>query len=604
VKLRKNMKKNSKILLVLGALVLVGIGILFSIGIPQSVSGGTVLSVDNAQFLTNSPDAEGEDAFLIDVVVNKGGEVIQGEITPEMIAQYGIKQVPEGNFKVYFNLDNVSCDYQLTANQETFYKIYQATVRESMCSTRCGGSNRCVYNSNCPYDKISLQTVKDACNGKWGAKTRTYWSGDTVHTPEYCGKVFAPKSDLDNPLFGGGIAGGNCDNIVEIQKSSASTGADVGEWCWATPSQLVAGDWDGDHWQVTHIGGMPMFEGYRIGSTPSVSFTVEVIVENSKGEKVTTILSEKQTSAFLQDMGKAKFVGSLVAQEYCGQPAIEKNILKDLSTNKFKAVDRRDYEKYQDDLDTLVAFNNNYYSSNNVDPGLGFDVGTSLMSSLNTKMNSLMTQNIKDNCVVENNIYRCTPVKDLIYPELQLTLKSSWIGIIIPEGTPEIRDVELPKEILNGIPSFMIVDLENVGNELDSFDIALTCDKPISLGSLRVAVNPGEVQRVFINFVGDTGDYLCNIKASSVNNPTKTDLETISFVINARETPTVEQCTLAQLGNQPAKQCFVEAFPSCSWKCYSDEKQDYTIYLIGGAVIIALLVAYFLTRKMSGRRRR
>ena len=274
-------------------IVLAIIGVVFYYGVIQTSYGGaTILSISNAKFVSKSTDLNYNDAFLLDVVVNKGGESLVGEITPDMITQYGIKYIPSGSFKIYFNLKDVSCNYNVVDDGKTFYKVYQATAR----------SGRLDQGADIPWSEVDLSSVKSNCKGTWSSPRGT---------------------ETASP--GAPIAGGDCNAIEDIQTTTIrpELGQQTGEWSYA---MLADSSNDGIHWRTTHIAGIPWFKGYKIETVATPKFKVEIIVENSKGEKQTTTLDETQTVQFLGDIGRVKWVGNLLAQEYCGQPAIEKNI--------------------------------------------------------------------------------------------------------------------------------------------------------------------------------------------------------------------------------------------------------------------------------------
>jgi len=575
------------ILLVIVALVTVGI-------IKQDAfSGGTILSISRADFISSSSDLQGDDAFLIDAIINRGGESMKATITPEMIRQYGIEQVPAGNIDIEFNLKDVKCNYQITAQNEPIYKVYQATVRHSLATTRCGSSTAEVGRNSCPYDKIDLNTVKQACKGEWGQASRVWWGGK-VHAPEYCGKTFAPTgSDLASP--GNPISGGNCDDLVNLVAAPQrpDLGQEASEWCYMMPREIAAG-FDGDHWEVTHIAGLPTMEGYKIGTTPSPSFTVEVIVTNEDGEKAVTTLNEKQTTNFLNDIGRIKFVGSLVAQEFCGQPAIDDILVKDFASGQFRTVDRNNYQRYQDNLFELSNFDNNYYNVERQDPGIGKDVLNAKMSSLNADWNRLSTQDKTTNCELNNLIYSCTPEKDLIYPEIQLILKASWVGIVLVNGAPQIGDIELAPKIYDGESSFIGVDIKNIGKEVDSFDVSVKCSTPLGLGSHRETILAGETKKVLLPFASTAGDYICNIETYSVNSPDKKDVKSFDMTILERDVPKIEQCE--EISNRPSEKCILQGYPVCDWYCF-DEPADYTWIFIGIGTVILLLVVFVAAKK-------
>jgi hypothetical protein len=571
------MKKQSKIVLVVVALLAI-VGI-FGFGTQMTFNGGTILSIDNAKFLTNSPDAQGENAFLIEVAVNRGGESLVGEITPDDLKSYGLTQIPSGPFKVFFNLKNVSCNYDIIADDLTIYKIYQATVKGANVDSTSG----------CPWNSVDLNSVKSACKGTWSA---------------------ARGTETASP--GAPVAGGNCDSIVDIQSSAIrpELGMQPGEWCYAQLADQTGGQ---VHWRTAHIGGIPFLTGYKIGDVASPQFQVEIIVENSNGSRVTTTLSNKETAKFLLDVGKASWVGNLQAQQMCGVPSVEKAVVRDLNTNTMKVIKRNFYEDYKSKLFELVNYDNNEFAFQfNApvpprDPGVGAGVLTEKMSTLNRLFTNIYATSINDNCQIVGMQYVCTPTQDVIYPQLRLILKASWIGIVIPNGKPRILDVTLPGKIYDGEASFVKVDIENIGKEVDSFDLAMDCGNEISLGSVRVSLDAGEKDYVNLNFVADVGTYQCKAIMYSVNNPMARDEKEFFLTILERDIPKPNSCEEKDIPEPPCGKALWQADPFCEWNTqFCDEtKKDYSIYYwISGALVATLIVMYFLSRKNSGSRRR
>jgi len=182
--------RKSKLSLIVGAVLFLGViaGIFFYSNVAnEALSGFSVMSISQAQFVSKSSDLNYNDAYLINVVVNKGGEQLAGKITPEMITQYGIKYIPAGDFTISMNLKNVSCNYNVIDDNTLFFKIYQASARSGTIAS----------NAAVPWDAVNLDSVKSACKGTWSA----------------------PKG-TEVASLGAPIAGGDCNSLVDIQKTS------------------------------------------------------------------------------------------------------------------------------------------------------------------------------------------------------------------------------------------------------------------------------------------------------------------------------------------------------------------------------------------------
>lgn len=572
--------------------------------------GGTILSISEARIVSNDPELNYEDGFLINLVVNRGGEYLVGEIKPEDIQKFGIKELPAGPFKIYLNLKNVSCDYQIIADRRdwtnapstdvVFYEIYQATVRHDLPCDRCHPRVDALVWP-CPYRYINLDTVKAACRGQWGAASRRWTANHIPHCPEYCGDKSWCPTGMDNPRIGSTLPFNinNCDRIIEIQKSTTSpqSGADPGEWCYPSEPEIRSygynawcrGQCDKVHWRVMHIAGLPWYYGYKIDTVAVPKFTVEVILENAEGENVSAIITDKDLVANLGDVGRVKFAGSLIAQQFCPQPAIDKAIVKDIQTGKMKVVYRTDYEDYVNTFDSLVKLSNEGFAHRGSDPRTSVDVLQGYIERLNNKISNMYYTNITDNCyIVDNNIYKCIPEKDVIYPQLQLLVKASWIGVYIPSGKPEILSVNVREAYANEVGR-VEVRFKNVGNLTDSFDVKLECNKVIDLGVQRVEVSPGEETTVFLSYVGDVGDYDCKVKVQSVNNPNNYAYSD-SFGIKVEERPEKEINipTCENVPPQPCARAIWQGYPVCKWNTqFCEEGREINIKKL---IIVAVLV--------------
>jgi len=583
------MKKGPLILV--GALIFtIVMSILLRNVIMTAVSGVTVMSISDAKIISSVPELDYEDAFLIDVVVNRGGEHLVGEFNPEDVARYGTKFVPNGTFKIYIDLINVSCNNRILDDNFLIYKIYQASVRNGLCWGNCKGS---CLSSPCPYDKIDLNTVKKACKGEWGAKTRHYWRDDIVHYPEYCGKVFAPMG-ADTPAPGAPPAGGNCDSIVEIQPTPIrpELGMEPGEWCYAMPPSFR---YDNNHWVVTHIAGLPWYRGYKIDTVTTVDYVINITIENQNGETSSAILTPQQSVAFLDGIGRVKFVGSLLAQQFCPVPSVDKAIVKDLGTGEMKVVNKLNYDHYKMTFLELINLDNNYFRYENVDPGVGADVLWEKMSTLNSELRYMYGTQINDSCEIVNGVYRCKPEKDVVYPELQLLIKAKWVGVYLPSGRPKIVDVKVPSETYEGDINRVVAVIQNLANESDSFDVALKCDVPLSLASTRTTLDAHEQKEIYISYSGTKGLYNCSLVVTSVNNPLMSDSKDVQIKIIEKPLPKPPVCE--NVPPQPCDKAIWQGYPICKWDTSQCEEKPsrWWIWVIVAVVIIGIFA--FLIKK-------
>jgi hypothetical protein len=589
--------KKSTFFNVIIVLLIIVLGVFF-IG-EYSLLGFTTMSVSTASFQEGGEIREG---FLFNVVVNGGGESITMRVTPGDIKNTGLAVLPE-SFTVKAEMINPVCTYRIEETQDKIYRLYQATVRDSLNSVGASRDNRfCSYYGNakglespCPYDKIDLSTVIAQCKGKWGASTRTYWTGSTTHSPEYCGKVFAPMgTDVASP--GSSLPqSANCDNLVEIQTVSqgAKYGADVGEWCYSMQAEIMSG-FDGNHWRVTHIAGEPFYNVRNIGTRAYLDYEVKFTVENKDGIIETAIVNSRDKVANLGQYGKIKLVGNLMADEFCENPSINYDIVENKGISKF--VLRTDVNRYMFSFKNLQNFDNNYYQYINVDPGVGADVLWYLMSSTNGALNDLYNKKVSPmGCEIKQNNVVCSPETQVAYPNIQLLLESTFVGIsedrrgelddlraelkpiinIPKDGKPRIMFAELIQDkIYNRQVADLRVAVKNIGTDDDSFDVSLTCGiEEISFASKKISIKAGATQEMFIKINGDTGRYLCKVIARSVNQYDNYDEKAITIVIEERNVI------------QPPE--FFEGL----------YKETNYLYVIIAVLVITLIVGFFVVKK-------
>lgn len=548
---RKNKKKSGKKFWAILFMVFALIGVVFY-SQNFNLTGGTILSIDDAKYVSGGNEVN--DGFLFDVVVNGGGESISGIIQPEDFAKYGTEKIPRA-FKLEFSLSDVSCDYRVEYTNKSLFKIYQSTAVNRNLAT------------NPPYSSVSLQTTQNWCNN--GAP-----SGLPKSSPG-----LAPN-------------GGDCSQMKEI--------GEWGYWSPEQSNALLSGRRQdnvgslGD-WRVTHVGGIPFYDVLDIGTRGFVKYNVNVKVTNENGDIIETVLDSKDKTALLGDYGRVKLVGNLLADELCEIPAIKYSIIENAEEKKF--VEKSWVDTYFNNYRNLVGFDNDYFEfqwrQQRIDPGVGAEWIFGTISGMNNALNQLSLQDLDIGCSVVGSTVSCEPEGDVVYPEMQILLDSDYVGVsedykeeitklkqdiqvlqeqliqttdevekatltskinglkrqlenlesavtpvieITNNGMPQINTVNYEEIISNQI-GIVSLSLTNVGEETDSFDVDLRCDKDISFGSKRISLIPDQTGNVDIRFNGDAGDYTCKIYVKSVNNPINADIEDVKITIKEKETP-------------------------------------------------------------------
>jgi hypothetical protein len=563
--------------------------ILYFSGTLQTMTGGaTVLSIDNVQLIRSS-ELGNEEAYLITAVLNRGGESIVGEIKPEDIAKFGV-QAPAGKFKIYFDVKNISCNYRIIDDNFVIYKIFQATAAS------------CSLSDAIPWNNVDLNTVKLQCKGQ-----RTGIPPGT-ETP-------APGAPIATGVWA-------CDYLEDIQTTPIrpDLGAQASEWAYVSPPTTNSGCGSSNHWRVTHIAGLPWYRGYAIDTIAVPDYVIEVKIEGENGTNYSAILTPQQSTAMLGDVARIKFTGSMVAQQFCPIPSVEKRVVKllgnasnytNITQSQFKLVKYDDYRIYKDNFIELINYDNNYFSYQRKDPGVGADYLWGKMSTLNAMHRYMFGYNDTSNCkILENTlILSCAPEKDIIYPQIQLLVKASWIGLSIPQkAKPQILNVAVNKTYYEGDVNLIQIDLKNIGEEGDSFDVNLICNSTLSLANTRTVLDVGETKKVNLYFIGPEGNYSCQVNAYSVNAPNNRDSKNITIEIIKKPMPEF-QCK--KVPKQPCAEAEWQGYPICEWdtsKCVEKfESRIKLLYITIGALVGAIvigIITYALIKRKRGKRRK
>ena len=562
-------------------------------GLMSTMGGASVLSISQAKFISSDPELNYSDAYLVDMVANNGGEYLYGEVTPSTLSKYGITSLPSGSFKVKIRLYNVTCNYNIHDDNKPIYKIYQASVRYGLNWQNCKEG----LNIQCPYDGIDLNTVKEACLGEWKTLPKYTGYGATwhgmysPHYPQSCDKYYpptgtntpAPGASIETPLAW-------CKQIQDIQSSPINphegwNAPQAGEWCYAMPAEIL---YDGNHWQVTHIGGLPIYEGYQIDTTPLLKYNVQVILQNDNGTTLETTLNQDKSVAFLGDVARVKFTGNFLANQFCSMPAVNKAVVQDIHTKQFKLVKKEDYDGYNDNLFELINFDNNYFQYVRTDPGVGADVLWEKMSALNSRLRNMYTYQDTSNCKVTDMKLSCTPSSDIFYPSLQMIVKADWLGAYLTSSTPSIQAVYTNNTYYSGDVNYVKATISNTGSETSSYDIYLDCLNSIGLGTQRVSLKPEESKTVILPFTADTGKYSCSVVVSNVNNPELISTKKVTLVVKQRPVSSPESCKI--VSKQPCVNAQWQGYPICKWStqnCIVQPRNNFLkIALILGAIFI------------------
>lgn len=563
--MNKKQRKQAIIGVSIAVVVLIGLAVVFWNAITQSaLVGGTVLSVSQVNLLSNDPELSGK-AYLVNVVVNGGGESIKGTITPEQLQSFGIKDIPAGDFTLQLELLNYTCDYGLNSDAKTFYKLeYQST-----------GSGCLAQNP--PYADVDINSLKAACKAGvaydinmiaankliqgqapaggncdmmihlnklagWMPEETNPATGDVIcylhdcnaqrgSDPIICGPGLACydqyRSSLDSwaqqASTRASYGGTTC--CVQHTQGPAGSGAGRGE-CVALDGG-VQGDW-----VVTEIGGVPFYQGYKIDTATELNYIVRITIKSPSGQQVVGVITPQQTSANLNNVAIAKFVGNLLNNKFCPVPAVDNAVVKDVVTGKMKVVKRSDYDPYVTELENLVRLDIDHYvftyraaagKVTRIDPAVGGDVIFEQMSNLNNRLtNIFQTANQLPDCTItaDGTKLQCKAAVAPTFPELQLKIRADWLGIYTPVGLPVIQTVTAPVSMLENTFSNTQVTVKNTGAS-DSFDMFYQCAGGSAQVPVRQSIDKDVTVTVDVPLFATYGQQSCLLTVQSVNDKTK-----------------------------------------------------------------------------------
>jgi hypothetical protein len=570
--MNKSQKKTMWIAIVLLIVVMGGVLITFKNQIFQSaLMGGTILSISSVNLLSSDSELSGK-AYLVNVVVNGGGESISGTITPEQIQSFGIKEIPAGDFTLEMELLNYSCNYNLNNDDKTIYKIMYAST----------GSG-CLAGQP-PYKDVSIDLLKGFC------KTGVAYDINQI----------APNKLIQ----GQAPVGGNCDNMIHINKLASWTpeetnivGGDVicylhdcdaqrgtdavicrggsncnayrqyvDDWArtkgWDQYSSTLCcvshasngvnvgnsecpnldGSVQGD-WVVTEIGGIPFYQGYKIDTATQFDYVARITIKSPNGQQVVGVITPTQTSANLNNVAIAKFVGNLLNNQMCPVPAVDNIVVKDVVTQQMKVVDKNDYNQYVSTLDNLVRLDIDHYvftyrqiagKVTRVDPAVGGDVIFEQMSNLNNKLTNMVNQKgLLSDCVISQDQTQlvCSPDVIPTYPEIQLKIRADWLGVYTPVGKPVILAVDLPVSVTENTFAQTSAKIRNDG-ETDTFDIVYNCGTGSSSQvPIRESIGKAVSKTVTVPLFATYGMGRCVLSVVSVNDASKTGSYTVNVMV-------------------------------------------------------------------------
>lgn len=580
-------KSNRALWLILGVLIIAVIFASQQLTLDNSLIGGDIISVDKVSFTSTGGTV---DKYLVDIVVNGGGESVEGTITRDKLAEAGLSEnFPEGEFKLSLELNNFACKFDLIED-EAIYKLYYSSAGEGCLAKAI------------PVDKIGMSTTKQSCIDK------SYQD---------------PKAIAVNKGYQGvaPLQTGNCNSLVSINTLSAwmpEEGTFIkGDFdCWyheSCPSQyyevchgadcydsyahLIAG-WntnadvyrnsfhccqtttstqelrnsgecaeDGDKqgdWVSTHIGGVPFLKSYRIGTATTFDYELVIKITNSAGVTETMTLTPEQSEKVLNNV-KAKVTGSFIGQSLCELTGVDYTVVQDISVdgtttgNKFatngvsthdsnyKFVEKFNVQLYEAELNDLAGLDIDHFvfrteTEMNVishDPAVGGDQIFTRQSDLNNKLWDMWkSADKKPECDIRGAFVYCNPLTPPIYPNLQLVIDADFIGVHLSKGAVSILGVDKPVVVTANTQSLFEVEMKNIGED-DSFSVYVECGTTKNIPVLT-GIYAGQIKTVTIPVLMEkAGENTCVLHAIPQGDPSAE--ETYDMILDVEQSQIVDE---------------------------------------------------------------
>lgn len=309
------------IIIVLTALLLYSSPSLLKPGSVTDKCGLSVLSIDKIDTESNVPELNYEDAYILTVRADNGGECANLKITDNDLKRFNIPASLSGDLTLTAKVKDMSLDYKVY-NDIIMYKIYESTGSDDL--------SRAI-----PYSMVSLDTTKKSALGLYED----------------------PNSQAHKLSHLGSFPSGGDINLMK----------DIGKWAYVMPeaSNIPFGADRTGNWWVTHFGGIPYYRGYLIDTMAFNKYVVEFTLSR-KGELLAkTTLTDQERNGALGDIAYIKSTGGLIESVFPPQPATYYAVVEGLKgtpvEGQYKFVTKRRYDDYANTLEKFVSFDNNYF---------------------------------------------------------------------------------------------------------------------------------------------------------------------------------------------------------------------------------------------------
>lgn len=335
-----------------------------------TILGGTALSVDRVEIVTD-PALGYEEAFLVTIVANQGGEVLTATLTADDLARYGITGYKAGTFKITVSLEDVAFVYPLLEDTRPdggatiVYKVYGSTAKEDS------------LDEALPFDEVGLTSTLDYARGTPGGDLVTSIPSLLPRGVDWRAPLISWKGSVELGEWGYWMPEEGV-TVVHSTQGGRRVSTDVSPLPGESGTELGGGMGD---WYVTNLAGVAYARGLRIGTQAMIDYRVRVTVVNEAGETITTLITPDHNVASLMDIGRAKLAGSLISNILPPQPAVDYAVIQyteniPTTTTKYgaalkpygyKFISRYLLDTYKSTLTGLEGLDNNYYTYENTE---------------------------------------------------------------------------------------------------------------------------------------------------------------------------------------------------------------------------------------------
>ena len=313
-----------------------------------------------------------------------------------------------------------------------------------------------------------------------------------------------------------------------------------------------------DGWDAVGVHADNIKQVARVSSAALYDYKVKVTINYSDGT-VEEYITPQQTSVLLDDVGRVKWIGSMVGTQSCPTPATDTIILRDVKTGEYTPHSLQAYIQYASE-DSMLKLNLDsakgprYYEC----PRYYYPQAKEGFTEVVTRYNQIVDYLLSSKPPVSplgeieniesNLLYVIRPTQPAIFPTIQIVLNAEKVGVIIPQGQPVITEIPQIPIFEGGLYKYPI-KIKNLGEEESVFNVKLECPTPVTFRATPVGIGPGEEKTVYLEVSSSQAlEEVCTVTAYDINNPELSDVK--QFVLKIELQPCPFECC-ANVSYQP-----------------------------------------------------